>query len=104
MLAGSHPHDKEDAMHRRLLACGALLAALVAGCTSGQASPPRGTSAAPTAGPSGPAATPSSAYTVSYKPSDFTADVTNQWFPLKPGTTLVYRGTRDGRQVVEDLT
>jgi len=30
-------------------------------------------------------------------PADFTAGrVTNPWFPLKPGTRLVYRGTKDG--------
>jgi hypothetical protein len=28
-------------------------------------------------------------------PAAFTGRVTNPWFPLKPGTTYVYRGTRD---------
>ena len=26
----------------------------------------------------------------------FTAHVTNQWFPLRPGTTLIYTGKKDG--------
>ena len=31
------------------------------------------------------------------RPSDFTARVDNQWFPLTPGTTYVYRGSDAGR-------
>src|SRR5437016_2145240 len=31
-------------------------------------------------------------------PSSFSARVTNSWFPLKPGTTYVYRGVKDGRR------
>jgi hypothetical protein len=27
----------------------------------------------------------------------FSARVTNPWFPLKPGTTWIYRGTKDGK-------
>jgi hypothetical protein len=30
-------------------------------------------------------------------PANFVARVTNPWFPLTPGTTLVYRGVKDGR-------
>ena len=30
-------------------------------------------------------------------PSDFSANVDNPWFPLKPGTVYVYRGVRDGK-------
>ena len=26
----------------------------------------------------------------------FTAKVDNRWFPLQPGTTYVYRGSKDG--------
>ncbi len=36
-------------------------------------------------------------------PADFVRDVTNQYFPLEPGTTLVYEGqTADGLERVED--
>src|SRR5213592_2294667 len=30
-------------------------------------------------------------------PSRFARGVTNPWFPLRPGTTLVYRGVKDGK-------
>jgi hypothetical protein len=30
-------------------------------------------------------------------PANFVAAVDNPWFPLKPGTTLTYRGKKDGR-------
>ncbi|MBW8792204.1 MAG: hypothetical protein JF597_00940 [Streptomyces sp.] len=34
-------------------------------------------------------------------PSSFTADVTNPWFPLEPGTTYVFSGTKDGKQAMD---
>jgi hypothetical protein len=34
----------------------------------------------------------------------FSPNVTNPWFPLTPGTTLVYRGTKDGQPAVEYFT
>jgi hypothetical protein len=37
-------------------------------------------------------------------PSEFTARVDNMWFPLRPGTTYVYRGIKDGRASRELLT
>jgi hypothetical protein len=43
---------------------------------------------------------PGQAYRVTYDPKDFSANVTNPWFPLKPGTTLVYRGAKDGKQAL----
>jgi hypothetical protein len=30
-------------------------------------------------------------------PADFTSTVDNPWFPLRPGTTFTYRGTKDGK-------
>ncbi len=36
-------------------------------------------------------------------PGDFSPNVTNPWFPLKPGTTLIYSGTKDGQSAVESL-
>jgi hypothetical protein len=39
------------------------------------------------------------AYAPRIDPADFTTKVDNQYFPLKPGTTLLYRGkTKDGTQ------
>ncbi|MFI6661423.1 hypothetical protein ACIBL8_38530 [Streptomyces sp. NPDC050523] len=37
-------------------------------------------------------------------PRSFSATVDNPWFPLPPGRTLVYRGTKDGAQTTEHLT
>ena len=37
-------------------------------------------------------------------PNKFTGRVTNPWFPLKPGTTWVYRGVRDGKAVRDVVT
>ncbi len=34
-------------------------------------------------------------------PRSFTPNVTNPWFPLKPGTTLVYAGVKDGKPAVD---
>jgi hypothetical protein len=33
-----------------------------------------------------------------FDPSNFGGPVDNAWFPLKPGTTLVYKGTKDGKR------
>lgn len=37
-------------------------------------------------------------------PANFVAEVTNTYFPLKPGTTLVVDGTRDGVQRRDEMT
>jgi hypothetical protein len=34
-------------------------------------------------------------------PADFSADVTNVWFPLRPGTTYLYTGTKDGKKALD---
>lgn len=36
-------------------------------------------------------------------PSEFAPRVDNRWFPLRPGTTLVYRGRKDGEPSRERL-
>jgi hypothetical protein len=36
-------------------------------------------------------------------PAHFVAEVDNPWFPLKPGTTYVYRGAKDGKPSREML-
>jgi hypothetical protein len=36
--------------------------------------------------------------------SDFSARVVNPWYPLKPGSTYVYRGTKDGQAARDVLT
>ena len=37
-------------------------------------------------------------------PADFAARVDNPWFPLTPGTTLRYRGQKDGRPATDLFT
>lgn len=44
---------------------------------------------------------PGSSYQPVIHPADFTANVDNPLFPLKPGTTLVYSGTKDGKAAVD---
>jgi len=43
---------------------------------------------------------PGAAYHPTIHPSDFGPDVTNPYFPLRPGTTYVYAGTKDGEKAV----
>jgi len=40
---------------------------------------------------------PGETYAPAYNAADFSADVTNPWFPLTPGTTNIYTGTKDGK-------
>jgi hypothetical protein len=37
-------------------------------------------------------------------PGNFVAHVTNPWFPLKPGTTYIYRGVKDGKRTRDVVT
>ena len=43
---------------------------------------------------------PGPAYHPTIKPTDFAASVTNPYFPLTPGRTLVYSGTKDGKKAL----
>ena len=45
-----------------------------------------------------PAFGPGEQYHPVIEPRDFTSNVDNPWFPLKPGTRLVYEGTKDGKK------
>jgi hypothetical protein len=44
---------------------------------------------------------PGSSYHPVIHPSDFSADVTSRWFPLRPGTTYLYAGTKDGKRALD---
>jgi hypothetical protein len=44
---------------------------------------------------------PGAAYHPRIDPSGFGPDVTNPWFPLTPGRTLVYAGTKDGKPALD---
>jgi hypothetical protein len=69
-------------------ALAATSASLVAGCGSSGSSDSSSNSSQATTGAS---TTPPAV------PSRFAAEVSNPWFPLKPGTTLTYRGVKDGK-------
>jgi hypothetical protein len=89
-------------MPRRLLPIAALVVTLAAGTAACSSSGGSSRSAGDTA--ASPRTSGSPQYTVSYDPADFSPNVSNPWFPLKPGTTLVYRGTRDGQPALEQFT
>ena len=82
----------------------ALVAAAVLGCAAfgglaasaatGHGEPHRSGCALPAYGPG-------SAYHPHVDPAGFGPDVTNPWFPLRPGTTYVYGGRKDGAAVID---
>jgi hypothetical protein len=70
-----------------------LLAAAIAAAACGAVSAPANSETIPSgAGPNGPK---------SIDPADFTARVDNPYFPLRPGTTFRYRGTKDAKPTVD---
>jgi hypothetical protein len=44
---------------------------------------------------------PGRSYDPHIRPTDFSPRVDNPWFPLTPGRTLVYTGTKDGRKALD---
>ena len=44
---------------------------------------------------------PGSSYHPKINPKDFSANVTNPWFPLKPGRTFVSTGVKDGEKALD---
>jgi hypothetical protein len=47
---------------------------------------------------------PGATYRPKFRPADFTPNVTNRFFPLKVGRTLVYTGTKDGKKALNIVT
>jgi hypothetical protein len=41
---------------------------------------------------------------VSIDPANFVAVVDNPWYPLKPGTTFTYKGTKDGGKAIDTFS
>jgi hypothetical protein len=89
----------------RKLIIALVTAVALAGCSSnGSTSGPAGGTAlidtgTPTPEPSPPAWTVplmQNPYQPKVDPAQFTDKITNQYFPLVPGTVMVYEGTRDG--------
>jgi hypothetical protein len=77
----------------RRTAAALAVAALSTATACGAASSGRPAAGASSQSPSGSA----SGYHPVIKPADFSADVTNPWLPLLPGSTSVYRGVKDGK-------
>jgi hypothetical protein len=82
--------------HRRLLT--ALAVPVVATCAWSVSGP--GSAVAATGCPL-PIYGPGSSYHPHIDPAKFTAAVTNPFFPLTPGTTLIYTGTKDGKKALD---
>jgi hypothetical protein len=57
---------------------------------------------AASASPESPA--PGTSSTTRFDPKNFVAVVDNPWFPLKPGTTYTYRGSKEGTKAVDVYT
>src|SRR5262245_55327999 len=82
--------------HARLLA-GLLPAALLAvGGGAVAASSPTAAGGCPL-----PVFGPGANYHPQISPADFSPNVTNPLFPLRPGKTLVYTGTKDGKPALD---
>lgn len=84
-------------MRRTLMVVPLLLVLAAAGCGSRHGAAT--TTPAGTAGGSAGAAPTTAAaapYHVTVDPRAFSAHITNPWFPLAPGTTRVFDGTKDG--------
>jgi len=76
---------------RAVLAASLCAAAVVSGCaeysTAGGTAPEKSSSTPPAAG----SELPRGSDPVSLDPADFTADITNEYLPLKAGNRWVYR-------------
>lgn len=70
-------------------------AATPAAAPAASASRPGGSRAAATAVCALPTFGPGAGYHPQIRPGDFTPNVTNAWFPLRPGKILVYTGDKD---------
>jgi hypothetical protein len=72
---------------------GVIGAALLAACTSSAPAAAPSSSSAPTS----PRAPATSASLTAIDPANFVGVIDNPYYPLTPGTTLVYEGIRDGQ-------
>jgi hypothetical protein len=86
-------------MKGKLIALTAMVLAAGLSATAAPAAPAAARSSGPRCAL--PVFGPGAAYHPSIRPSDFRPDVSNPYFPLRPGTTYVYAGTKDGKQAVD---
>ena len=83
-----------------IVAAAGALAAFGAGSSVAAASSPLPATTARSASCPLPTFGPGDRYRPRIRPKDFSPDVTNPYFPLKPGRTLVYTGTKDGKKAL----
>jgi hypothetical protein len=87
-------------LHTWLLVFGATL--ISAACTTSTSGPSATNPSSPPAVDSPPASPlaapelPTGANLVNLNPADFSADITNPYWPMKPGTRWIYRGVEEG--------
>jgi hypothetical protein len=92
----------------RMLIAGTALVAIAGASTSAQAIVTRAAAKASATGssatPNGrcplPVFGPGGSYHPRIRPGDFSPRVTNPYFPLRPGRTYVYAGTKDGKAAI----
>jgi hypothetical protein len=88
--------DLEEPMHRsRTLVVAGSAALVLAGC--GSSGGTHATATTTQAAPISTAPPTAAPYQPNIDPAKFTDQVTNKYFPLKSGTTLVFEGLRDGQ-------
>jgi hypothetical protein len=89
-------------MKTKIALAAALLAIIGSACSKATTRATSGpTSAASATTMALPTFGPGSTYRPVYAAADFTANVDNPWFPLKPGTKFIYIGTKDGKTARE---
>jgi hypothetical protein len=77
------------------LTCAACVSNPTASSDANPAGPPA-LEPNPANAPAAPPALPMGADPVNLDPADFTADITNAYWPMKPGTRWVFRGVEEG--------
>jgi hypothetical protein len=96
----------EELMNRKRLHAWSLVTAatlICAGCASNANAPsatdPPNSPAldSPRTSPLAPPKLPTGADPVSLDPANFSADITNPYWPMKPGTRWIYRGVEEGK-------
>ncbi len=86
----------------RLLKWKAILALVVSGALVSGAAAASSTAGAAAAGPFPSGAGP--AWPQTLRPADFVREVTNSWFPLKPGSVWRYKGLKEGMKTTDVVT
>jgi hypothetical protein len=88
--------DKEEVMRRAIV----ILLLVAAACSSKPSAAPSSSSTLAQL----PTFVDGAQYHPTINPADFSANVTNPWFPLTPGKRLIYQGTKDGIAAREIVT